>query len=130
MRKAILTMLLAGLSGSAAAEWVAVGGAESDALYADPATIRKDKAGNKVRMWSLLDLKKAGVMKGKPYMSIREQFEYDCNKQQSRLLSISAHSGKMGEGDTVDSTARPGQWGSITSGSTSGSLWKIACEKR
>ena len=130
MRKTILTMLLAGLSSSAAAEWVAVGSTESDALYADPATIQKDKAGNKVRMWNLLDLKKAGSMKGKPYMSIKEQFEYDCRKQQSRLLSISAQSGKMGEGDTVDFTARPGQWSAIASGSTSGNLWKIACEKR
>jgi hypothetical protein len=46
MRRLILSVLLAVVSSSAAAEWVEVGRADTITAYADPATIRK--AGNMV----------------------------------------------------------------------------------
>jgi len=57
MRKAILAILLAVASSSAAAEWVEVDSDETLTFYINPTTIRRD--GNLVRMWELLEYKTA-----------------------------------------------------------------------
>ena len=68
MRKIILMMLLVVVSSSAAAEWVAVGVNESGTIYADSSTIAK--AGDKVRMWHLVDFNSLQVkVTGRRYMS-------------------------------------------------------------
>ncbi len=74
MRRAVLMILLAVVSSSAIAEWVAIVSNETKTTYADPATIRR--AGDRAKMWSLIDLKTAetainGVM---PFMSSRAQY--------------------------------------------------------
>lgn len=53
MRKTILMLLLAVVSSSAEAGWIAVGDGENMTTYADPTTIRK--TGDRVKMWALLD---------------------------------------------------------------------------
>lgn len=57
MRKAIVMMLLAAVSSSAAAEWVELNRDEISTDYFDPTTIRK--AGDMVKVWSLTDHKTA-----------------------------------------------------------------------
>ena len=128
MRKAILMVLLAGVSSSAAAEWVAVGGGETSTAYAEPATIRR--AGNTVKMWSLLDFEKARVSATHVYMSVKGQDEYDCKEERSRRLYFSRHSGNMGEGEVVYTNADSDRWEPVPPRSVIGALWKLACEKR
>lgn len=81
MRKTLLLILLAVVSSSVSAEWVEVGGSDTENFtsYADPATIRKSD--NMVMMWSLLDYDTAHVHEGKTYLSIKAQFEYDCKDE-------------------------------------------------
>ena len=55
MRVAILTVILVGFFGSAAAKWVEVAGNESSTVYADSDTIRK--TGDTVKIWTLVDYK-------------------------------------------------------------------------
>ena len=78
MRKAILMMLLAVVSSSAAAAWIEIGLDDdgTTTAYANPTTILK--AGNRVKMWVLLELKTAKITAaGEPYMSSKMQNEYD-----------------------------------------------------
>jgi len=129
MRKAILMMLLAVVSGSAVAEWVVVGRTETRTVYIDPATIRK--AGNRVKMWSLDDaLNKVDYVAGvKPFMSTKEQVEYDCKEEQSRTLYIYFHSGNMGGGEVVYVQSDIGEWTPVAPGSIGNTLLRIACGK-
>lgn len=122
-------MLLAAGSSNAAAEWVEVGGNENATTYADPATIRR--AGNSVTMWHLIDYVNARAIEGaKPYMSITMQDEYDCNEERARTLSISVHTGNMGEGEVIGITTKPWYWRPVSSDTLVETLRAFACEKQ
>jgi len=129
MRKAILLMLLAVVSGNAAAEWAEVGGNETIASYADPATILKN--GDMVTMWTLFDLKTAGVSAaGKAFLSSKSKNEFDCRRKRRRILYFSWHSGNMGGGELVASSLDPDKWAPVARGTVREALWKFACGKR
>ncbi len=129
MRNAILLMMLAVVSGSAAAEWVEVGGNELITSYADPTTIHSN--GSMVKMWTLFDLKTARISSvGKPYLSSKSEDEFDCKKKRRRTLSFSWHAGNMGEGEIVASNANPDEWAPVALRTVREALWKMACAKR
>ncbi len=128
MRKAILMMILAVVSSSAAADWVQITGDDTSfTAYADPASIHR--AGNRVKMRSLLDFKTADKLGSTPYMSQIEQQEYDCKKEQMRTLALNFYSGNMGEGETVYSDTDPDKWRRIIPDSIDEDLWETACRK-
>ena len=128
MRKVILMMLLAVLSSNAAAEWVRIGKNRIGTVYADPTTI--SRSGNMAKMWDLLDYGAALLTAdGKPYLSTRTQYEYDCEEEKSRLLEVSAHSGNMASGETVHRDANPHGWRPNVPDSGTARLWKLACGK-
>lgn len=125
MRKAILMMLLVGVSSSAAAEWVVVDTSKTDVLYTDPATIRK--VGNRVTMWSLIDFKTIQSDQGIRFMSSKTQYEYYCKKERARVLFFSWHAGNMGGGQIVYSYDEPGKWRPLPPGGATEMLWEVAC---
>lgn len=125
MRKAILVMLLAVVSSSAAAEWVEVARSDTSTFYADPATIRR--AGNIVKMWDLIDRKTPDNFNNKPYMSQRSQHEYDCKEEQWRTLYFTFFSGNMAGGNAVYIDSDPGKWAPVPPGSIAEGMWKFAC---
>ena len=124
MRKFVVVLLL--LSTPAWAEWTLVGGSDISDIYADLATIRK--RGNMVKMWSLYDLKTARPFAGTPYLSSKDQDEYDCDRERSRFLSYSVHSENMGGGRTIYSDTEAGKWTPLPTGSVVEALWRIACD--
>jgi hypothetical protein len=128
MRNAILTMLLAVVSSSAVAGWVVVGVHDTSTLYADPATIRG--AGNRVKMWALLDFKTTQQDSTNPrngYLSEIAQFEYNCKEQRARKLYYSWHSRHMGRGKVVSSDSDPSRWKPVLPGSGNEMFWEFAC---
>lgn len=130
MRKAVF-LLLAAASGGALADWSKwemVDRTESFIVYADTATIRK--TGDIARMWDLSDAKTEKAFAViKASRSFKSEREYDCAKQQLRLLYISWHSGNMGEGAIIGSDANAGNWQPALLGTIGERLWKIACGK-
>lgn len=132
MRKAIVMMLLAVVSGSAAAEWVKIGSSPSLGgydHYVDPATIRK--SGDIVKMWGMYDFKTTRVVSDVRYLSEKLQIEHDCKNERSQLLFFSMHAGNMGNGDPVYYTKSvPDNWTPISPGSVDETQWKFACGKR
>ncbi len=128
MRRTISMMLLAVVSSSAAAVWVKVSENETAATYVDPATI--SKADTMVKMWRLIDLRKAVSMASdKPFMSSKGQDEYDCKEERTRVLALSFYSDNMGGGEVVHFEANPTKWGPVRARSISETLWKFACGK-
>ena len=128
MPKAILMMLLAVVSSSASAGWVVVGVHDTSTLYADPATIRG--AGNRVKMWALLDFKTTQQDSTNPrngYLSEIAQFEYNCKEQRARRLYYSWHSRHMGRGKVVSSDSDPSKWEPVLPGSGNEILREFAC---
>lgn len=127
MRKSILMLLLLALSSGAAAEWTRVGRNRIGIVYADPTTI--SRAGNLVTMWDLADYTEARTVSGKPHLSMRTQYEYDCEEQKSRLLEVSAYSGNMARGEAVFKDTNPRDWRPNPPDSGIATLWKFACGK-
>lgn len=107
--------------------WVKVGGNDSQTVYADPSSIHK--AGNRVKMWGLLDLKVADTTTGKPYLSMKMQNEFGCKGEQYRFISSQNYSGNMGGGELVYRNDTAAEWNPIPPASAAKTLWKIACKK-
>ena len=128
MRKAILTMLLAVVSGSVVAEWVGVGSTVTANIYVDQATIRK--SGNLAQIWMLQDYKQAKLFVDTPYLAVTMHYEFDCKKELERSLSFSAYSERMGKGIVVFSDPVRGEWNSFVPESVAEAVWKIACENK
>ena len=128
LRKIVVQTLLALASSSAAAGWVEVGGNEFAATYADAETIRK--SGSTARMWHLIDYTKArGIAGTAPYLSAKMHDEYDCAQGRTRTLSISLHSGNMGEGDALGTVTDPGVWRQVLPDTLVETLRAFACGK-
>jgi hypothetical protein len=128
MRKAILMVLLAVVSNSAAAAWVEIGLDDdgTTTAYANPTTI--SKAGNRVKMLVLLERKTAKTTAaGEPYRSSKMQNEYDCKKERWRTLYDSWYSGKKGRGAVVYSTSESSNWRPVSPTSGADLLWRFAC---
>ena len=128
MRVAILTVILVGFFGSAAAKWVEVAGNESSTVYADSDTIRK--TGDTVKIWTLVDYKAVvRIDSSKSYLSQKSQQEYDCKAEQTRMLYFSFHSKNMGNGVVLYHDADPDKWFPVPPGSMEVKVWKFACGK-
>lgn len=109
------------------AKWTGVGGTESQNFFADLTTIHK--SGNKVKMWSLLDLKEADTTTGKPYLSMKMHNEFDCEREHYKFLSSSNYSGNMGAGEVVFRGEPDTQWKLVPTTSAVKTLWRVACGK-
>ena len=120
-------VLLAVVSSSASAEWIAANRDKSHAVYANPATIRK--AGNTVKMWVLEDYETMQGSADMRYMSAKSQHEYNCKKERGRIIYLSLHSEHMGKGKAVYSDNDPGRWEAVASDATGETLLEIACGK-
>ena len=96
--KALLLSLLLLVTGSAWADWVALGAVDDETFYIDPATIRKD--GNLRKVWEIVDHKQR---QRNGEFSIRSRKEYDCSGERVRTLTLSTHSGPMATGETIAS---------------------------
>jgi len=129
MNRLIFTILLAAFSASAAAEWVRVADGEGETVYVDPATIRK--TGHIVKIWYLRDFKTLQTQVGlSPFLSSKDQSEYDCKKERYRTLYFTNHTGNMGAGTTSYISAAPERdWKPVAPESLRKAVWKFACGK-
>ena len=130
MTRLLLITLLLLSSGPAYAEWVKV--SESDdagkTVYVDPATIRRNS--NLVKMWQFYDYKTVQTVGGNRFLTAKEQWEFDCAEERSRVVARKEFSGNMGSGTMVFTNSQVGKWISATPGSTGRTVWEIACGKK
>jgi len=129
MKRLLLFTLLVLSSGPAYAEWVPVsdGDEAGKTVYVDPATIRRNS--NLVKMWLFYDYKTVQTVGGIRFLSAKEQWEFDCAEERSRVLALKEFSGNMGSGTVVYTNEQVGNWIPVTPGSISHTVWTVACRK-
>ena len=127
MKKALLTLMFIVVSSSAMAEWVPVDSSKRGITYVDTATARR-KAGNKVKIWELVDYKTVQRSADFQYNSAMFQTLYDCKEKRYKLLYSSFHSENMG-GGVVRTNNNPSKWELVFPDSIVEGLWKFACKK-
>jgi surface-adhesin protein E len=129
MKRFVLITLLLLSSGPAYAEWVKVGEADDGmTVYYDPATIRRNR--NLVTMWQFYDYKTVQTVAGIGFLTVKEQWEFDCAEERSRVLALTEFSGNMGSGTVVYSNSEVGKWQPVATRSMGQLLWKFACGKQ
>ncbi len=123
-----MRLVVAVVSGSAAADWTAVGSGDYIAsAYADKATVRRN--GAVATMSGLYDFRRQDFTpEGKGLFSTVVLREYDCGQRRVRLLSSIDFAGAMGAGEVVDTSARAGRWEDIVAGALDEAFWTIACQ--
>ena len=128
---ALLTTLLVLSSGAVYAEWVKVGETDDGmtvyTVYYDPATIRRNR--NLVTMWQFYDYKTVQTVAGIGFLTVKEQWEFDCAEERRRVLALTEFSGNMGSGTVVYSNSEVGKWQPVAPSSMAQLLWKFACKK-
>jgi hypothetical protein len=126
MRRPAVVAVLAALSFSAAAEWVAVSDNDEYVAYADPATLLR--AGNFVEMSDLIDLKSPRASPyGTLHASSKARSRFDCETPRMRTTAFTLHSGQMGNGETVETATMSDAWLTVAPGTLLDALWKFAC---
>jgi hypothetical protein len=96
-------------------------------VYVARSTIRR--SGALAQMSDLWDFKTAHAFEGKPFLSTRNHYEYDCVLSRRRMLSATGYSGHMGQGTVVGSASSPATWEEIATTGSVHDYWKAACTK-
>lgn len=125
--RVVVAALMAVGAQAAAPNWVKITDGETASSYLDSATIRRN--GRKATMWELTDYRAAPDAQH-PYLSVKRQYEFDCDEQALRTLSIANHAGHMGGGRVVLAINEPTKWLILTPGSVGDVLWQTACGRR
>lgn len=126
MNKLILIMILSMFSRSVMAEWSKVGSGEKQTSYIDKDSIRKN--GYSVKMWRLFDFYTPQSTDAGAVLSLKELDEFDCNKNQWRMLKSSVFSGSMGKGSLISGNVNHSEWRIVAPASLSKIQWDIACK--
>ena len=77
--------------------------------------------------WSLWDFKTAHAFEGKQFLSVCNNYEYDCAGRRMRMIATPGSSQQMGRGTVVASSDAVLAWESAGTNSISMSHWKSAC---
>lgn len=85
--------------------------------------------GNVAQMWELWDFKTARRFAGKPFLSARNRYEFDCAIGRRRMVGTAGYSGHMGEGSVVASDHVAQAWEEVASAGPLREEWKIACAR-
>jgi hypothetical protein len=130
MNRLLLIILLFLSSSPVYAEWLKVGDSDEagKTVYVDPATIRRNR--NLVTMWQFYDYKTVQTVAGIGFLTVKEQWEFDCAEERSRVLALTEFSGNMGSGTVVYSNSEVGKWQPVAPSSIGQLLWKFACGKK
>lgn len=139
MKKILAALLFAATTTTtitAHAEWVKIESPSQDpVLYMDKAAAEKSGA-TTVKLWHVADYSVMQEHEGKPYRSIKANYEYDCGQGRFRELILIMHKEAMGNGQTVywthgmwSLTHDPSTWLQPQAGSNEAALVVAACSK-
>ena len=128
--KAMAVTTAATPDAGAALQWTLLGSSGANGgmdIYVARASIRR--SGDLARMSDLWDFKTTHRFEGKPFLSARNQYEYDCANGRRRMLSTSGYSGHMGQGSVIGSGQQVGAWEPVGTSGPLHEYWKVACAR-
>ena len=121
--KKLLAMVLVLFSVNCFAEWIFVTSNKDDTvkIYVDLST--KKKVGGYIRVWSLTDTNTSY----KNVHSYKVLEEFDCSQDRTRVIQMSAYSGRMGGGSVINTSRGDGNWDYMRPGTIEEVLFKRIC---
>lgn len=128
MKRLFTALALTCCCAAAVAQWTPVMVDQMVITYIDRTTLRGTAVkGGMVRMWWLMDYQLVQITDEKGYFSRLHHSEFDCLRQQARLLSVALLSEQMGMGRTVYEDPVPRRWLAVAEEPFQQALWDIAC---
>ena len=130
-KAAMTNTSLATANTGSAQQWTLLGSSTANGgmdVYVAPASIRR--SGDSARMSDLYDFKTRQVFEGRPFLSTRNEFEYDCARSRQRMLATTGFSGHMGQGTVVGSSDGAGAWERVGTSGPFYEHWKVACTRQ
>ncbi len=128
MRKVMLMILLAATSGSVMADWVAIDESSLGKTYVNSGTISRSR--DLVKVWELIDFKKAKEHGGESFFSFTSEVEYDCARKSFQILRTAGISGHMATGSVVASGGGSGQWNPVPGGTAVDRSMQYVCGRK
>lgn len=122
MKPLIFAFMALTFSSSVIAEWVKFGETEKFTIYLENNTGQKKRG--LIKVWELWDYK--ATLPGGVH-SMRIQREYDCKNNRQRLLTASAFTVQIAEGDTVASKDSPAEWEPVSPDSGAEDVLRFLC---
>jgi hypothetical protein len=121
--KKLLAIILVLFSVNCFAEWSFVTSSTDKTIqiYVDFST--KKKVGGYIRVWSLVDTSRTF----KKVHSYKVLEEFDCSLDRTRLIQMSAYSGRMGVGDVINTTKGDNSWDYIRPKTVEEDVFKRIC---
>lgn len=111
--------------------WTLLGTSETDGhpeVFVSRSTLVR--SGPLAKMVELWDFKAPRTIAGKTFMSLRNQFEYDCIASRKRLLFTTGYSKRMGQGVVVASGSPDAAgWSEVPTTGALHDTWNAACTK-
>jgi hypothetical protein len=129
-KAAVANTAMAAADTGATLQWTLLGSSVANGgmdVYIAPASVRR--SGDRARMLDLYDFKTRQVFEGKPFLSARNEFEYDCARSRQRLLATTGFSGRMAKGPVVASSGGEGAWEPVGSSGPYYEHWAVACKR-
>jgi len=132
MTRWLLLTLFVLSSGPAYGGWVSLGADENEGLtiYIDPATMSRQD--DQVTMQILYDFKRPQAKEGSSsFRSATMKREYNCTKEETRILAIANYANNMGDGEVVfQRSFEKAEWtpvGPLEPGTIAKDLWTLGC---
>ena len=130
-KAAMTNTSLATANTGTAQQWTLLGSSAANGgmdVYVAPASVRR--SGDSARMSDLFDFKTRQAFEGKPFLSARNEFEYDCARARRRMLATTGFAGHMGKGTVVASSEGAGAWEPVGTSGPFYEYWKVACTRQ
>ena len=128
--KAATNTAAAAVATGAPQDWKLLGTSAANGgmdVYVAPSSIRR--SGSTARMTDLWDFKTRQLFEGKPFLSARTEYEYDCTRSRQRMLGTTGFSGPMGKGSVVGSGDDVGAWEPVGTSGPHYEHWSVACRR-
>lgn len=128
MKAIALLMTLLGFSMTAHADWERMGAGPASAVLYKSAGAPERTGPDTFKLWHVVDYAADQDYEGKPFRSMKLNYEYDCGKQALREWLRVLHRDGMGGGLTVYWTHGPWPWVKPEAGSVDEALLNSMCK--
>ena len=128
MKAILLLMTLLGIAGAAHADWERIGAGPANAVLYKNAGSPERSGPDTIKLWHVVDYPADQDYEGKPFRSMKLNYEYDCSKQVLREWLRVLHKDGMGGGLTVYWTHDPWPWVKPEDGSVDAALLSATCK--
>ena len=101
-KAAMANTAVAAVDTVAAQQWTLLGTSAANGgmdVYVAPASFSIRRSGDRARSRSVPTSRRARLFEGKPFLSARNEYEYDCARPRQRMLGTTGYSGLDGQGN-------------------------------